>query len=85
VVPLVNWIFHGVVHLDSSRYRIQPLATELLPLVQDPIEGQAAGVAAGANRDDVPQLGQTRTSQLAGSVFKLKGQARESLRYSRWS
>src|SRR5260370_6873897 len=63
---------HGVVDLDSSRYRIQPLATELLPSVQDPIKGQAAGVAAAANRDNVSQLWQTRTFQLTASVSQLR-------------
>src|SRR3977135_375865 len=59
---------HGVIHLDPSRHRIPPLATELLPSIHDPIKGQAAGVAAGANRDNVPQLWQTRTFQLTASV-----------------
>src|ERR1700692_1893196 len=62
---------NGVVHLDGSSYRIQPLATELLPSVQDPIKGEAAGVAVAANRDNVPQLRQTQAFQLAASVSQL--------------
>src|SRR5216684_3164236 len=63
---------HGVIHLDRSRHRIQPLATELLPSIHDPIKGQAAGVAAAANRDNVSQLWQTRAFQLTGSVSELR-------------